>query len=118
MKITFQEQLSYLIICNNIFNYIKNNGTFTKEKTHLVHRKFLSNTDKELMKLLCDIKKAAYAEIIDTNNCIFDIEDTVLAFEELGEKVFMCLNTPHDTYDDIDFDSQWLTPEEEALLLK
>ena len=114
MKITVKEQLSYLIECNNLFNYIKNTGTFTKEKTHLLKRPYISKTDRQLMELLRDIKKIAYADVIDAH--IFDIEEIVLAFEELGEQVFFLLNTPHDTSEDIDFDSQWLTPDEEKLL--
>jgi len=116
MKITAREQLSYLIQCNNMLNYIKKTGTFTKEKSNILFREYLSNTDIQLMKLLIDIKKLAYMEIDD--DYIFDNTFTILAFEELGEKVFTLLNTPHDTFNDIDFDSQWLTPEEDALLYK
>lgn len=114
LKISSNEQLSYLIECNNLFNYIKNTGTFTKQKSYLLDRQYISKTDKQLMELLCNIKNIAYADILDDG--IFDIGETILAFEELGEKVFMLLNTPHDTSEDIDFDSQWLTPEEEKLL--
>jgi len=115
LKLTSNEQLSYLIECNNFFNYIKNTGTFTKEKSHLLKRPYISKTDRQLMELLCDIKRIAYADVIDDG--IFDIGETIVAFEELGEQVFIMLNTPHDTSEDCDFESQWLTPEEEKLLI-
>ena len=116
LNITSNEQLSFLIEFNNLFNYIKNTGIFTKEKSNLLNRQYLSKTDRQLMELLRDIKRIAYADVIDDG--IFDIGETILAFEELGEQVFILLNTPHDTSEDIDFDSQWLTPEEEKLLTK
>ena len=116
LNLTSQELLDYLIEFNNRYNYIKNHGTFTKTKTHLVHRQKLSQTDRALMILLIDIKEIVDANITDEELC--DIGETILLFEELGEEVFILLNTPHDTSEDIDFESQWLTPEEEQLLLK
>ena len=114
LNLTSQELLDYLIEFNNRYNYIKNHGTFTKTKTHLVHRQEISSTDRALMILLIDIKEIVDANITDEELC--DIGETILLFEELGEEVFILLNTPHDTSEDIDFDSQWITPEQQLLL--
>jgi hypothetical protein len=64
--------------------------------------------------LKTNIKEIVDANITDEDLC--DIGETILLFEELGEEVFILLNTPHDTSEDIDFESQWLTPEQQLLL--
>ena len=114
LNLTSQELLNYLVEFNNRYNYIKKHGTFTKTKIHLVHRKEISPTDRALMILLIDIKEIVDANITDEDLC--DIGETILLFEELGEEVYILLNTPHDTSEDIDFESQWLTPEDKLLL--